>query len=59
MKKYKKIYTHPELRVKRFASENIVTLSAFSSGTYDEAVEALTTTGGVTTADNIFAFNVD
>ena len=54
----KKNYTRPEISIKRFASENIVTLSnaAFNSGTYEEAVESLT--AGEVSETNIFSFNV-
>ncbi len=56
----KKNYTRPEISIKRFASENIVTLSnaAFNSVTYKKAVESLTTNSGVTDKTNIFSFNV-
>ena len=53
----KKKYTEPMIEIKKFASENIVTLSVLSSDTYKKALEGLTESGEVNES-NIFSFTV-
>lgn len=54
----KKKYTEPMIEIKKFASENIVTLSVLSSATYKEALEGLTDGDGAVKESNIFSFTV-
>ena len=54
----KKKYTEPKIEIKKFASENIVTLSVLSSDTYKNALEGLTGENEAVDKSNIFSFTV-
>lgn len=54
----KKYYTEPLMEIKEFAYENIVTLSALNSNTYNEALEGLTTGTEQIDPANVFSFTV-